>query len=437
MAIPTPPKLLEAIAASAGAGFITNPMPEAPPGGNAASIQGGFPPKTMQNELAGGLPPLGQDMNGFLFLISSHTLWVEAGQRYTYDIDVATAIGGYPVGSQLGMTDGTGAWICLAAANMSNPDTGGAGWAPIESYGFVTVPVVSGTVTLGPGTQSKKGVIILSGTLLGNVTVNFPPLVQEWLVVNTTNGAFAITVKTSAGGSLGVTIPQGGFAAPVGVYSVGDGNIYPTVAPLGIPIDQNPTPLTLVERTNAGYVLATYFNQSSGVDNGSIVNVITEYGDGFLRKNGLSNFEAQILLQGLGGQLVNGQVPFSVIAQWASTLFDNAALTGVPTAPTAGTGTSNAQIASTAFANPGVTVNGNGICIRLPSGYKIQFGACNPNGGSVLVTFPVPFTSSVFPIACSQAGGSVGTWFPTGSVNVNNMRVANTGGSAFWVAGGI
>jgi hypothetical protein len=272
---------------------------------------------------------------------------------------------------------------------------------------------------------------------VGNLAVNLPAT-QPRVVDNQWHlGAFTTTVKTSAFGSQGVNIPQGGFAAPTGVYSVGDGNIYPTVAPLGIPIDQAPTPLTIVERTNAGYVLATYFNTNAIVENLSFSNVITERGDGFLRKNSVTNFESELLLQGIGGQVSNGQVPFSAVSQWASALFSSPAFTGVPTAPTAATGTSNTQLATTEFANPGVVVNGNGVCILLPNGYKLQFGTCNPNGGSALVTFPVAFTTSVFPNATSVAGGAVTTWLPTGSVNLNNMRVANSGGTAYWFAAGI
>jgi hypothetical protein len=433
MALAAPPKLLEAIAASAGAGFITNPIPETPTGTNAASIEGGFPPKTMQNELAGGLPPLGQDMNGFLFLVSSHTLWVESGQLYLYDADISTAIGGYPVGTQLGMSDGSGIWLNTVPNNTTDPESAGVGWVPRVSYGFVTVPVVGGTVNLNSG-QSRKGVIVLSGALVSNLAVNLPPTIQEWLIINGTSGTFTTTVKTAASGSQGVNVPQGGFASPVGVYSIGDGNIYPTVAPLGIPIDQNPTPLTIVERTNAGYVLATYFNSNAPADNLTVAQVITTNGDGFLRKNALTNFESQMLLQGIGGQVSNGQVPFSAVAQWAAALFSSPQFTGVPIAPTAALGTSNTQVATTAFANPGVTINGNGICINLPNGFKLQAGSCNPAGGAAAVTFPVAFTSRVDAvIAISVAGGSVQTWLP-GAPSLAGVTVRNSGGSAYWFA---
>jgi hypothetical protein len=436
MTVPTPPKLLEAIAADAGAGFITNPMPETqPPTVNGASIQLGFPPKTMQNELAGGLPPLGQDMNGFLFLISSHTLYMETGQTYKFDSDISTAIGGYPQGTILGMADGTGLWLSIGVApNTTDPDGASpSGWQPIVSYGIVIVPVTGGTVNVTPA-QSRKGVILLNGTLISNLTVNLPNSIQEWLIVNQTTGSFTTTVKTAAGGSQGVTVPQGGLAAPVGVYCVGDNNIYPTVAPLGIPIDQNPTPLTIVERTNAGYVLATYFNTNAPVDNLTAARVFTENGDGFIRKNTLTNFEAQMLLQGIGGQVTNGQVPFSVVSQWAAALFSSPAFTGVPTAPTAGLGTSTPQIATTAFANPGVTVGGGGVAVQLPSGYILQIGTCNPNGGTIAVTLPRTFPNAA--LAVFAGGPSHPTQHNAGIVDTGHISVSNTGGISYYFAFG-
>jgi hypothetical protein len=424
---PAPQTLLEAIAADAGPTFITSPMPEAPTGTLAASIQGGYPPIVMTNELAGGKPPLGQDMNGFLFLLSSHTLWVECGQLYLYNSDLATAIGGYLAGTVLGMSDGTGMWLNRTNGNTTNPDAGGAGWVPMAAYGRAAVSgLTGGTVNL-TAAQSKYGVVVLTGALTSNLTINFPQTVQEWLVINGTSGAFTTTAKTAAVGSVGVTVPQGGFSAPLGVYSVGDGNLYPTVAPLSVPIDQNPTPLTLVERTNAGYVLATYFNQSSGIEVPGIgaVFVQSTNNDGFLRKISLTNFEAQILLQGLSGQLVNGQVPYSVVSQWSSTLFTNAALTGVPTAPTAGLGVSNTQIATTAFANPGVTVNGNGTAIKLPNGYILQYGSLHigdvvaPQAGTLNlpIVFPIAFENLEITAGDANILANGPTYIAGGTIN--------------------
>lgn len=429
MPAPTPPTLLEAIASAAGPSFITNPMPNSPTGTNAASIQGGFPPVTMTNEQAGGEPPLGQDMNGYMFLISSHTLYVQTGQLYPYNSTLAAAIGGYALGTILGMADGTGIWMNITANNTSNPDTGGAGWISISSYGIAAVPVTTGAVNL-TASEYRRSIIQFTGTLTGNVTVVFPNIVEEWLLVNSTSGPFTLL---AIAGSAGVVIPQGGFATPTGVYCVGDTNLYPTVSPLSVAIDQNPTPLTLVERTNAGYVLATYFNSNNGADNFTIQNVFYDSGDGFHRKKALSTFESQLLLQAMGGQVSNGQVPYSVIQQWVSTFLDNANLTGIPVAPTAGIGTSNLQIANTQFVNPGTVPT---QYRRNPDGTIDQWGVDN-TGGAAAINFPIPFPTAVTSIELTAvSSGAVQTWVKAGTLTRTQFQPQTTGGAIpiYWRA---
>lgn len=421
MTAPTyPPVLREPIAADAGGSFITNPMPESPTGSNAASIEGGFPPVTMTSELAGGEPPLGQDMNGFLFLLSSHLVYLQSGLPYLFDTDVATALGGYPIGAIVGMNDGTGIWINEVADNMNAPDgsppgLGGSGWMPLANLGGVTVPgLTGGTVTLNAA-QSKKPFINLSGALTSNLTIVLPNTPLSWLIINNTTGAFTTTVANSGGGAT-VAVPQGGFGSPTGVYSLGIGGIFPSVAPLSIPIDQAPTPSTIVERTNAGYVLATYFNQNSGYENATAIGAVfveNSVADGFLRKVQFASFEAQLLLQNISGVLVNGQVPYSVVQQWAATFFANAALTGVPTAPTAAAGTATSQIATTAFVNAGGSISGNGWR-QNPDGTIDQWGtfSTTANAGNVAVSFPRTFPNQLFslvvgvPFAPSGLGGA-------------------------------
>lgn len=301
---PTPQTLLEAIASAATSGFITNPMPDGPTGTNAASVQQGFPPITMQEELAGGQPPLGQDMNGLMFLISSHTLYVECGQTYFWNSALATQIGGYLAGTILGMTDGTGLWLNTSGGNTSNPDTGGAGWVPLVAYGFTTVAVTGGIVTL-TAAQTKYQVIILSGTLTSNLTINLPATDQEWLIVNTTSGSFATKVQTTAAtGS--VTVPQGGLNSPTQVYSIGDGAIYTRVAPLSVPISIAPTPSTLVERDNTGAVLSTVFNSNESPTNPTVANVIVDAGDGNFQKIPLVDFIAQFQAPVFKSGLITG-----------------------------------------------------------------------------------------------------------------------------------
>jgi len=131
------------------------------------------------------------------------------------------------------------------------------------------------------------------------LTVNLPAgASQRWLFVNATIGAFAMSVQTPSN-LASVAVPQGGFASPTGVYGIGDGNIYPSVAPLSVPISQAPSPLSLVERTNTGAVLATVFNSSEAATNPAITNVYVDDGTGNLLKISLANLVAQLPAQGL------------------------------------------------------------------------------------------------------------------------------------------
>jgi hypothetical protein len=313
---PTPQILLEPIAADAAGGFITKPMPDAPPGDNLASIQNGFPAETMTSELAGGKPPLGQDMNGFFFLVSGHNFFVQCGQLFQYSSPLATDISGYKLGAVLGMSDGTGAWLNILDGNTSNPDTGGAGWVPGYSYGNATVTGLTGGTVALTAAQSKYPVIVLEGTLTSNLFIELPETEQEWLIVNATTGAFVTKVQTVAVLAT-VTVPQGGFGSPTQVYGIGDGNIYPRVAPLSVPIDQAPNPSTLVERTNTGAVLATVFNSSEAATNPTIAFVVVDAGDGNFQKISLANFltqaqpTAQLIKSGVTGVAVGGANRFN------------------------------------------------------------------------------------------------------------------------------
>ena len=95
-----------------------------------ASLPDGFPPLTFLPVAAGGVPPYGADMNGILFAISSWAQWESAGGPVTYDAAFSTAIGGYPKGAWLTSAAGGSWWVSLVDNNTTNPDAGGAGWAP-------------------------------------------------------------------------------------------------------------------------------------------------------------------------------------------------------------------------------------------------------------------------------------------------------------------
>jgi len=429
----------EPFAKNADPAFIQNPIPQTTGVSGRASYDQGFPAITMQPVAAGGKPPFGQDFNGLFFALTSQQYFAQAGQLWPYNATVAAAISGYGVGSVLSSSDGITVWLNTVNGNMTDPDSGSAaGWVSLFTYGYTTKTVSGGgSLTLTPQ-EARAPVIIINGALTGNQTVVLPLQLREWLIVNNTSGSFVLTIRGPSGA--GVTIPQGGFSSPVGVYSEG-ANFFPTVPAASlIPADQNATPLTLAQRTNAGYLLATYFNQSSPIENPPVGAVFVQNtsGDGFLRKASLGYLESVMALQSIGGQVQPSQIVSSAVTQFTSLILASAALTGVPTAPTAPTGTASSQVATTAFVNPPVTISGNSICIPLANGYKLQMGFAS-GGQHLAVTFPQAFTTRVWFAAAATSPRSVmggqGTNF-TDSVTLfgMNITVDPSPGSGYWIA---
>ena len=193
---------------SAGAGYIgavpTASQISITPG--AASLTDGFPPLCFTPVSAGGVPPFGKDFNGLLNQITANTQWYQAGGIPTYNSTFSTAIGGYPNGSVLQSADQTGFWRSAVDNNLTNPDTGGAGWLPHFAYGDVSITMTNANVTL-TANQAAKSIIVITGTLTASLNLIFPVTVQPWLISNQTTGAYTITAKTASG--TGVALVSG------------------------------------------------------------------------------------------------------------------------------------------------------------------------------------------------------------------------------------
>lgn len=407
MPAPAPQFIPQAFAANAAAPY-RNTIPQTTVTPGRASFDLGFPPLTMTPVIAGGKPPLGQDVNGILYMVSSHTVYQQSGQPYRWSADVAAAIAGYAAGTILGSTDGVTLWFNIVPGNTTDPDgVGAAGWVAMYSYGITTVPGLTGGVRTLSAAEAARNVIVLNGALVANTQVVLPAQYRRWLIVNATSGAFAITVRTPGGS--GVTIPQAGFNGPVEVWSDGI-SIYNVVAPVNLPIDQAATGLTIAQRTNAGYLFATYFNQSSPVESVALAAIYGDMGDGYHRKVSLASVQAQLPVSNFAGQVSNAQVPVGAVNQWRGTILNNSTLTGVPTAPTPTPGDNSARIATTAFANPAATLGANGAQ-PWPSGARIQWGTTGfiaGPGGSAFVPFTTGFSTAVYAVVLTpvSAGGT-------------------------------
>lgn len=140
---PIPSRIVEAFAVNAGVGFI-NAIPVTSADPLAASLDQGFPPSNFLDPADGGVLPSGADFNGILNLVSSWAAFLAAGQLPAYDATLQTAMAGYALGARVQQAGNTNAvWISTVAGNMTDPDTGGAGW--LSSVPLYSAAALAGT----------------------------------------------------------------------------------------------------------------------------------------------------------------------------------------------------------------------------------------------------------------------------------------------------
>ena len=93
-----------------------NTIPSAATGTQRASLEEGFPEITSKPISEGGIPPEREDFNGAANLNSQFYFAFQNGWWPTFDAEVSTAIGGYPIGAVLWWFPTTGEY-----ANMAVP----------------------------------------------------------------------------------------------------------------------------------------------------------------------------------------------------------------------------------------------------------------------------------------------------------------------------
>lgn len=79
---------------------------------------------------------------------------------------------------------------------------------------------------------------------------------------------------------------------------------------------------------------------------------------------------------------------------------------------------------------PSATVNANGVVIPLWSSYYLQFGSCNPNEGTIIVTLPQSLTAA--PSFLIAGGPAHPTQHNALYVDNSHISVTNTGGISYW-----
>lgn len=110
------------------------------------TLSDGSPLITLTPIEDGGKAPKGQDFNGVMHLISTHTIFGQNGGRYKWNSSVITEFGGYDKDAIIQSNDGLREYISLVDNNTNDPNVGGVAgvWAIYSGNG--SIPVATSTV---------------------------------------------------------------------------------------------------------------------------------------------------------------------------------------------------------------------------------------------------------------------------------------------------
>lgn len=198
------------IAASAASGNVaTVPDTQATAGDGSASIALGFPPETFIDRAAGGSPPRGADMNGFLNRLSRAIQVLQAGYVGPFNAAFAQAIGGYPAGAIVsGSTPGS-FWVSTADSNVTTPGASGATWKSLFD-GYLTAVIAASTYVKKAG-DTSTGDQLVSNTTPSATTGAFNASPHFGCVIAGRNCEFDMYVQENVGtatsGALRLTFP--------------------------------------------------------------------------------------------------------------------------------------------------------------------------------------------------------------------------------------
>lgn len=95
-------------------------LPNLATGTNRASLQEGYPEKTMIPVSEGGIPPSGADENALGYLYTSFMFFLQNGGVPGYRPEVADAIGGYPLNARLWGVDSNGNGFLVRSTIANN-----------------------------------------------------------------------------------------------------------------------------------------------------------------------------------------------------------------------------------------------------------------------------------------------------------------------------
>ncbi|MCK6732987.1 hypothetical protein L8T14_06940 [Enterobacter bugandensis] len=149
-------------------------------------------------------------MNQILFELSSLSRWFSTGAINSYDSVFATSIGGYPKGSVVLGSDGQTRYISTTDSNLTNPNTGGAGWTNLSTAYLARSNPFGDIKADGTVNTAKINLSLQAFNSSGSTTTVSAPTSGVFLYV-TDSGNWG--VQDSAGNALPLTIAGGGTGA--------------------------------------------------------------------------------------------------------------------------------------------------------------------------------------------------------------------------------
>lgn len=380
---------------AAGSGYI-NPIPSASQIGivnGRASLHDGFPPDTFIPVTSGGVPPFGGDFNGILNEITAIQQWQEAGGFFPFDSGFASTIGGYPKGAVIQSSSLNGLWVSTTENNSNNPDTTGTGWTSLAFEGLQSVAMSGTSITLTM-LQSAYPIINITGTLTAASTVIIPAQVGEWILVNSTTGAYTLTAKTASG--TGITLTQGqstyaysdgtnvyfadsskvaSFNGRVGTVSLNATDVTTALGYIPLPTNNPISTGVLLAGTTTNPIGALVASGTTGA--GNVFGAVIGNGPG-------TGFLAQALNTSSSG--------FDFFGGWSST---GSRLFGV---------SGNGDVVGRSFGQTlGSSISGNGWTYLL-NGLIVQWGVISVTPGA-FISFPVTFPNNNFTVMVTDQNG--------------------------------
>ncbi len=180
---------------------------------------------------------------------------------------------------EIGGFDNT--WGTRNNANFTRIDEAISGMASIATTGGTTVL----TTNNGSADQARMAIIKVTGTLVSNATLTIPDKTKNYIVQNSTSGAFTVTVKASGTGAV---IPQGGTFA---VMCDGTDTTLVSVGKLLTDLDANSkkitnlaTPTAAADAATKGYADGLFVAAGNLPPGGTVGQI--------LKKNSGTNFDA-------------------------------------------------------------------------------------------------------------------------------------------------